>query len=108
MDVKSTFLNGYLEEKIFVEQPKGFIVKGEEDKVYMLKKALYGLKQTLRAWYSKIDEYLLKSGFMKSLSESTLYVKKENEDLIVISLYVDNLLVIGSNATMVQKNSRSK
>jgi hypothetical protein len=49
LDVKSAFLNGYLQEEIYVEQPKGFMVEGEEDKVYLLKKALYGLKQAPRA-----------------------------------------------------------
>lgn len=49
LDVKSTFLNGILQEKIYVEQPDGFVVQGEEDKVYLLKKALYGLKQAPRA-----------------------------------------------------------
>lgn len=60
LDVKSAFLNGLLQEEIFVEQPEGFVKKGHEDKVYLLKKALYGLKQALRAWYSRIDDYLLK------------------------------------------------
>ena len=50
MDVKSAFLNGYLKEKIFVEQPEGFVVQEEEEKVYLLKKAFYGLKQTPKAW----------------------------------------------------------
>ena len=58
LDVKSAFLNGYLQEEIYVEQPEGFVVDGKEDKVYLLKKALYGLKQAPRAWYSRIDEYL--------------------------------------------------
>ena len=58
LDVKSTFLNGFLEEEIYVEQPEGFVVKGHEDKFYILKKALYGLKQVPRAWYNRIDEYL--------------------------------------------------
>jgi len=49
MDVKSAFLNGYLKEKIFVEQPEGFVVQEEEEKVYLLKKAFYGLKQTPKA-----------------------------------------------------------
>jgi hypothetical protein len=49
MDVKSAFLNGYLEEKILVKQPEGFVIQGEEEKVYLLKKALYGLKQAPRA-----------------------------------------------------------
>ena len=57
LDVKSAFLNGELKEEIYVEQPQGFEVKGEERKVYKLKKALYGLKQAPRAWYSQIDGY---------------------------------------------------
>lgn len=77
IDVKSAFLNGYLEEEIFVEQPKGFVVQGEEEKVYLLKKALYGLKQALRAWYNKIDAHLLDLGFTKNLSEFTLSQKNQ-------------------------------
>ena len=59
MDVKYAFLNGYLKEDVYVDQPKGFIIYGKEDKVYYrLKRALYGLKQAPRAWYSIIDDYL--------------------------------------------------
>ena len=79
LDVKSAFLNGFLKEEIYVEQLEGFAAKGDEDKVYLLKKALYGLKQDPRAWYNKIDEYLLKLGFVKSFSESTLYVKGDSD-----------------------------
>ena len=78
LDVKSAFLNEILQEEIYVEQPEGFVKKGEEDKVFLLKKALYGLKQAPRAWYSKIDEHLLSLGIKKSLSEVTLYVKHQN------------------------------
>nr|KYP64079.1 Retrovirus-related Pol polyprotein from transposon TNT 1-94 [Cajanus cajan] len=59
LDVKSAFLNGYLEEEIFLEQPEGFRIKGHEEKVYKLKKALYGLKQASKAWYSRIDQGLV-------------------------------------------------
>ncbi|XP_075076030.1 uncharacterized protein LOC142162887 [Nicotiana tabacum] len=58
LDVKSAFLNGFLQQQIYVEQPQGFSARGYEDKVYLLKKALYGLKQAQRAWYSRIDEHL--------------------------------------------------
>ena len=64
-----------LEEKIYVAQPDGFIVKGHGDEVYFLKKALYGLKQAPKAWYSRIDEHLMELGFKKSLNEATLYIK---------------------------------
>jgi hypothetical protein len=96
MDVKSAFLNGYLEEEIFVEQPEGFSVAGQENQVYQLKKALYGLKQAPRSWYSRIDAYLQNLGFTRSLSESTLYVKKAEGQILVVSLYVDDLLITGS------------
>ncbi|KAD0618050.1 hypothetical protein E3N88_43977 [Mikania micrantha] len=79
LDVKSAFLNGILEEEIYVEQPQGFEITGQEDKVYKLHKALYGLKQAPRAWYSRIDTYLASQGFIRSYNEPTLYVKKEKE-----------------------------
>jgi len=101
LDVKSAFLNGILQEEIYVEQPAGFVNQGKEDKVYLLKKALYGLKQAPRAWYGRIDDYLTGSGFQKSLSEATLYVKRFNDDVLIISLYVDDLLVTGSNTVQV-------
>ena len=97
LDVKSAFLNGYLEEEIFREQPKGFVVKGKEDKVYRLKKALYGLKQAPRAWHSRINAHMLSLGFKRNHSESTLYIRKINVDMLIVSLYVDDLLVTGSN-----------
>ncbi|KAL0413716.1 UNVERIFIED_CONTAM: Retrovirus-related Pol polyprotein from transposon RE2 [Sesamum radiatum] len=77
MDVKSAFLNSYIDEEIYVEQPQGFVAKGYEEKVLRLKKALYGLKQAPRAWYSRIDNYFMDRGFQRSLSEPTLYVKRQ-------------------------------
>lgn len=71
LDVKSAFLNGVLQEEIYVEQPEGFVTPGQEEKVYLLRKALYGLRQAPRAWYSKMDEHLLGLGFKKNFSEST-------------------------------------
>ena len=75
MDVKSIFLNDYLEEEVYVEQPKGYEVPGQEHKVHRMKKELYGLKQAHRAWYSRIDSYLTENGFHRSESEPTLYTK---------------------------------
>lgn len=98
MDLKSTFLNGVLEEEIYVQQSEGFIVEGNENKVYRLKKTLYGFKQALRVCYSRIDAYLLNEGFSRSDNDATLYVKKlKNEVMFLVSLYVDDLLVSGLN-----------
>ncbi|KAL0384142.1 UNVERIFIED_CONTAM: Retrovirus-related Pol polyprotein from transposon RE1 [Sesamum radiatum] len=101
MDVKSAFLNGYIDEEIYVEQPQGFIAKGYEEKVLRLKKALYGLKQAPRAWYSRIDNYFMNRGFRRSLSEPTLYVKRQGNDTLIVSLYVDDLIYTGNNEKMI-------
>ncbi|RVW71674.1 Retrovirus-related Pol polyprotein from transposon TNT 1-94 [Vitis vinifera] len=104
LDVKSAFLNGVLEEDIYVEQPEGFQVSGCEDKVYKLHKALYGLKRAPRAWYSRIDAYLLQQGFKRSESEATLYVLKVQEEVqLIVSLYVDDLLVTGCNSKILKQ-----
>lgn len=76
LDVKSSFLNGILLEVIYVKQPVGFEIVGQEQKVYKLYKALYGLKQVLKAWYSIIDSHMIKLGFMRSENEVTLYTKQ--------------------------------
>lgn len=75
LDVKSAFLHGELNEKVFIDQPPGFVKKGNEKKVFRLKKALYGLKQAPRAWYSRIDAYFSKAGFQKCPHEHTLFIK---------------------------------
>jgi hypothetical protein len=75
LDVKSAFLYGELNEEIFVDQPCGYVQKGNEHKVYKLKKALYGLKQAPRAWYSRIEAYFMKEGFEKCDYEHTLFTK---------------------------------
>lgn len=103
IDVKSAFLNGVLQEEIYVEQPKGFEFEGQEDKVYLLKKALYGLKQAPRVWYSRIDDHLLNLDFNKSLSKCTLYIKHFSSEVLIISLYVDDLLITGSNVSVIDK-----
>jgi hypothetical protein len=75
MDVKTAFLNGVIEEEVYIEQPQGFEVEDRKSHVYRLKKALYGLKQAPRAWYGRIDSFLTSLGFTKSKEDSNLYFK---------------------------------
>ncbi|KAI5328650.1 hypothetical protein L3X38_028047 [Prunus dulcis] len=104
LDVKSTFLNGVLEEEVYVDQPYGFVVEEAEDKVYRLRKALYGLKQAPRAWYSEIDIYLIHCGFHRSSSEATLYVRnKEGIGVLIVSVYVDDIVYTGSSTRMIKE-----
>ncbi|KAM5569751.1 hypothetical protein ABKV19_016986 [Rosa sericea] len=102
LDVKSAFLNGVLNEEVYVEQPQGFVIENEEQKVYKLKKALYGLKQAPRAWYGEIDSHFIKDGFQRSENEPTLYIKtKGNTEILIVSIYVDDLVFTGSCEEMV-------
>ncbi|KAJ9563755.1 hypothetical protein OSB04_008915 [Centaurea solstitialis] len=101
LDVKSAFLHGELEEEVFVQQPLGYEKKGEEDKVYKLKKALYGLKQAPRAWYSKIEAYFVREGFVRCSCEHTLFTKsKEGGKFLIVSIYVDDLIYTGNDESM--------
>jgi hypothetical protein len=101
IDVKSAFFNGILEEEIYVEQPMGYVIKGDEEKVLKLKKALYGLKQAPRAWNSRIDNYFQKNGFTKCPHEYALYAKVcENRNILLVCLYVDDLIFTGNNSSM--------
>ena len=108
LDVKSAFLNGELNEAVFVEQPQGYVRKGDEHKVYKLKKALYGLKQAPRAWYSRIEAYFTKEGFEKCSCEHTLFIKKKDGGkILIISLYVDDLIFTGNDEGMLIKFKNS-
>jgi hypothetical protein len=103
LDVKSAFLNGVLNEEIYVEQPAGFEKSNSTNKVYLLKKTLYGLKQTPRAWYSRLDNHLLSLGFNKSMNEVTLYVKHADGHKLIVSVYVDDLLITGDKEQLVEE-----
>jgi hypothetical protein len=102
MDVKSTFLNGDLEEEVYVEQPEGFQLTEKKDYVCRLKKALYGIKQAPRAWYYRLDRYLHQQGFKKGTVDSNLYIKAEGNDLLIIVVYVDDI-IFGSNIELMSK-----
>eukprot|EP00253_Pinus_taeda_P004078 PITA_04078 len=93
MDVKSTFLNGDLHEEVYMTQPPGFEIEGQEHKVCKLIKALYGLKQAPRAWYVKMDDYFKKVGFQRSESDDTLYVRQQGKYLVILVMYVDDLII---------------
>jgi len=103
MDVKSAFLNGELEEEVYIEQPEGFLLSQKEDYVCRLKKALYGLKQAPRAWYARLDGYLCQQGFKKGTVDSNLYVQTDKDNLTIVEVYVDDI-IFGSNDDRLSKN----
>ena len=75
MDVKSTFLNGELEEEVYIKQLEGFPLTDDKDIVCKLNKALYGLKQAPKTWYARLDKNFTKLGYKKGMANSNLYWK---------------------------------
>ena len=100
MDVKSAFLNGDLEQEVYVEQPPGFIDPEFEDFVYFLFKALYGLKQAPRTWYDTLSEFLLENGFTRGFVDKTLFHKKHKNDIILVQVYVDDIIFGSTNEAL--------
>jgi hypothetical protein len=91
MDVKSAFLNGVLQEEVYVEQPKGFQDPHHPHHVYKLKKALYGLKQAPRAWYERLTTYLLAKGFTRGQADRTLFIRQQGTHKLIAQIYVDDI-----------------
>ena len=95
MDVKTAFLNGVIEEEVYIEQPEGFEIFDSESHVCRLKRELYGLKQAPHSWYTQIDSYFTMVGFSKSKGEENLYDIVVDGKLLIIVLYVDDLILKG-------------
>ncbi|KAM2196223.1 hypothetical protein ACFX1R_030129 [Malus domestica] len=102
LDVKNAFLHGDLEEEVYMTQPRGFVDSQHPHHVCKLVKSLYGLKQAPRAWNAKFTGYLPAMGFIMSQSDTSLFVKHDGVDVIALLLYVDNIILTGSNPIKVQ------
>jgi hypothetical protein len=97
MDVKSAFLNGYINELVYVEQPPDFEDEKKPNHVYKLRKTLYGLKQAPRAWYERLRDFLLSKGFIIGKVDITLFTKKIIKDLFVFQIYIDDIIFGSTN-----------
>ena len=104
MDVKTAFLNGDLDEEVYMKQPEGFIMKGQEHKVCRLIKSLYGLKQAPKQWHQKFDDVILAHGFRINQADKCVYSKFDNSNKgVIICLYVDDMLIFGTSQEEVDK-----
>jgi hypothetical protein len=83
MDVKSAFLNDFINELVYVDQPPGFEDPRYPNHVYRLSKALYGLKQASRAWYECLLDFLIEKGFTKGKVDTILFIKKLNGEIFI-------------------------
>nr|GEY27799.1 hypothetical protein [Tanacetum cinerariifolium] len=102
MDVKNTFLNGYLNEEVYMKQPKGYASQKFPNRVCKLKHSIYGLKQASKKWNKQFDDEIKKSGFNQNHDEPCVYVKASGSYVTFLILYVDDILIMGNNIPMLQ------
>ena len=107
LDVKIAFLQGDLEEEIYMQQLEGFEVKGKENLVCELKKSLNGLKKAPRQWYKKFDSFMMSHGYNITTSDHyVITIKFFHDDFIILLLYVDDMLIIGHDSSKIDRLKR--
>ena len=102
VDVNTGFLNGTLEEEVYLRQPKGFVKEGEQNLVCKLKKSLYGLKQSPRCWNMTLDAHLKTMGFTQSIADPCIYTSSAGE-VFHIGVYVDDIVLAGANEDYIKR-----
>nr|GEX79318.1 retrotransposon protein, putative, Ty1-copia subclass [Tanacetum cinerariifolium] len=102
MDVKIVFLNGYLNEEVYMEQPEGFVNPKYPNQVCKLKRSIFGLKQASRQWYKRFYDEIKKFGFTQNRDEPCVYLKASGSNITLLILYVDDILIMGNNIPMLQ------
>jgi hypothetical protein len=103
MDVKSAFLNGELQEEVYIHQPPGFIDDKHKNRVLRLHTTLYGLRQAPRAWNQKLDAELLGLGFTRCVDEHEMYTRGSRAERLIVGVYVDDLIITGGDADAIKK-----
>jgi hypothetical protein len=106
MDVKTIFLNGNLEENVYMAKPKGFVVEEKERMRCRLKKSIYGLKQASGQWYLKFDRTIRNFGFKENVEDNCVYAKFKNGRYIFLILYVDDILLASSNVGLLLETKK--
>ena len=105
IDVKSAFLNDFIEEEVYVKQPPDFENLKFSNRVYKLQKALYGLKQAPRVWYDRLKNFLLAQGFKIGCVDKTLFLMRSSSDFLLVQIYVEDIIFGGSSHDLVSKFS---
>ena len=106
MDVKTAFLNGELDEEIYMDQPLGFESKGEERKFCKLKRSIYGLKQASRQWNIKFHQAIQRDGFTMMEEDHCVYLKRSSGGFVILSLYVDDILIARNSKEMIDTTKK--
>ena len=106
MDVKISFLNGYISWRSYVKQPHGFENYEKSYYVFKLKKSLYGQKKTSRAWYDRLSSFLLENKFTKGKVDTTVFCKTFKNDILIVQIYVDDIIFGFDNPSLYEEFSK--
>ncbi|KAD4585633.1 hypothetical protein E3N88_23234 [Mikania micrantha] len=106
MDVKTAFLYGKVKLEIYLSQPPSFIDSDHPEHVNRFDKALYGIHQAPRAWYATLTEHLLSHGYTRCIIDQTLFLKRVDDDMILVQIYVDDI-IFGSTSEKLCKEFES-
>jgi len=106
MDAKITFLKGDFNREVYMEQPEGYVINGQEKKIYNLIKSLYGLKQTPKQWNEKFDKIMLSKEFKTNEVDKYIYVKNTDKSCVIVFLYVVDMLIFGTNDHMIKSTKK--
>ncbi|GJZ92242.1 retrotransposon protein, putative, ty1-copia subclass [Tanacetum coccineum] len=106
MDVNTAFLNGYLNEEVYMEQPEGFINPKYPNRVCKLKRSIYGLKQASRPWNKRFDDEIKKFGFSQNVDEPCVYLKASGSNVTFLIVYVDDILIMGNSIPVMPRSKR--
>lgn len=101
LDVKNAFLHGFLKEEVFMEQPPGFINEDLPNHVCKLNRSLYGLKQAPRAWFDRLSQCLLHLGFFCGKADSSLFILRKGQSIVLLLIYVDDIIVTGNDNNII-------
>ena len=99
MDVKIAFLNGFINEEVYFEQPPDFQSFNFPNHVFKLKKTLYGLKQAPRAWYERLSKFILENGFKMGKIDTTLFINTKEKDILLVQIYIDDIIFSATNVS---------
>lgn len=97
MDVKSAFLNGYINEEVYVSQLPGFENHEYLNHIFKLKRTLYGLKQAPRAWYERPSKFLLDQGYFKGKVDTIFFIKHKGKHSLLVQIYIDDITFGSTN-----------
>jgi hypothetical protein len=101
MDVKSAFLNGVIQEEVFIRKPPGFENPNYHNRVYKLSMPLYGLRQAPRVWYARLKTFMLEHGYVVESVDKTLFTLKHGNDFLLVQIYVDDIIFSGLSHSLV-------